>query len=108
MHLSRRDLAYENLGKVSIETTAERFRSTPGMSGVASLEYTTDLNEVDADHDSSLDPAEGHVHSNAKLDGVSSFFDQPLVFIVRTDPEPNHFITFDRADGTVVSCDPRR
>lgn len=50
----------------------------------------------------------GHVHSNAKLDGVSPFFDQPLVFIVRTDPEPNHFITFDRAEGTVVSRDPRR
>jgi hypothetical protein len=39
----------------------------------------------------------GHVHSNAKLDGSSELLDQPLVLIVRADPEPHHFITFDRA-----------
>jgi hypothetical protein len=55
-----------------------------------------------------FDDEKGLVHSNAKLDGVSRSFYQPLVLIVRTDPEPNHFITFDRAEGTVVSCDPRR
>jgi len=42
------------------------------------------------------------------MDGTSEFLDQTLVLVVRTDPEPNHFITFDRAEGTVVSCDPRR
>lgn len=50
----------------------------------------------------------GHAHSNAQLDGALQFLDQPLVLVVRTDPEPNDFITFDRAEGTVVSGDPRR
>jgi hypothetical protein len=39
---------------------------------------------------------EGDVHSNAKLDGALRLLDQALVLIVRADPEPNHFITFDR------------
>lgn len=40
---------------------------------------------------------EGHVRSIAKLDGLLQFLDQPLVVLVRADPEPNDLITFDGA-----------
>ena len=39
---------------------------------------------------------EDHVHSNAESDGALWFLNEPLVVFVRADPEPNHFITFDR------------
>lgn len=39
----------------------------------------------------------GHVRSIAKLDGLLQSLDQPLVILVRADPEPNDLITFDGA-----------
>ena len=40
---------------------------------------------------------EGHIHSNAKLEGALELLDQSLVLLVRADPKPDHFVTFDRA-----------
>ena len=50
-------------------TSWQRFGLTPALSGVASLEWTTEANEVRVGQLNSTADEEGHVHSNAKLAG---------------------------------------
>jgi hypothetical protein len=79
----------------------------PNSAAWPALGGSTPFSRAPPMHAPCQEKTRGHVRSIAKLDGVSPFLDQPLVFIVRTDPEPNHFISFDRAEGTVVSRDSR-
>jgi hypothetical protein len=55
---------------------------TPRLSGVASFEWTTEVNEDDAGHVTSAAEEESHVHSNRLLCGSDSttceFLSSPL------------------------------